>query len=60
MKTAKVMVMKFQRQTRTLNGNWARGHLCNILQKLKKKQLTIFCACPENLNEAEFRSNGFF
>lgn len=55
MKTVKIMLTKFQGRTRTLTGNWARGHLCNILGK---KKLTVFCPCPKNLNETEFRSNG--
>lgn len=59
MKTVKIMLMKFQGGTRTLTGNWTRGHLCNILKRKKeKKNLIVFCPCPKILNETEFRSNG--
>lgn len=36
------------------NSVWARGHSCDSLTK----NIPAFCSCPENLHEAEFKSNG--
>jgi len=37
------------------NGHLGRGYSCQIWQRICQR---IFCPCPENLNEAELKSNG--
>lgn len=53
------MLTKFQGETRTLILGIGLEAICVTLQKqTNKNHPTVFCPCPRNLNETEFRSNG--
>jgi hypothetical protein len=51
MRTEKIVIMKYQMGMTFVN--WTRGYSYYFMAQ----RLSVFCTCPETLNEAEFKSD---